>query len=485
MEVVQSKEWHMAAYARDGLPSSDHLKLRTVSLSLAVDSIPENHVAIQSLWISVDPYLRSRMTGVEEDGLNVSQYPINQVIVSYGVGKIIRSKDAKYKEGDLVVCSEMPVAEYSVIPSQAVTTKIDPALGVSPSEYLNVLGIPGLAAWVGIQVIGKPKAGENVFISAAAGGVGMIAGQLAKIKGCRVIGSTGSDDKVRLLKEEFGFDDAFNYKKETDLDAALSKYFPNGIDIYFENVGGRTLEAVLNHVNTYARIPLCGMISQYNKGTKEKLFLGRKRKYIKETKKAKKNPRPTKEQKKKTDFKQPNLPSELIEKVKGLTDEVPKLVMQKYITVTDVSEHHKRLLISKTDMRKVNGCMLLNDQEKRELDQGRDIKVIVIWETKEEVNLSLSKWPKKNSELDESTRNYVLQSDWIEVTNKIDPKEDDVGQLWTFRFGQDKREPGRPASDTGDFQKWVRNDYMVQSWLLNAMEKMIFEGFILQQSALL
>uniref|UniRef100_A0A803LTU5 Alcohol dehydrogenase-like C-terminal domain-containing protein n=1 Tax=Chenopodium quinoa TaxID=63459 RepID=A0A803LTU5_CHEQI len=188
MEVVQSKEWYMAAYARDGLPSSDHLKLRTVSISLAVDSIPENHVAIQILWISVDPYLRSRMTG-----------------------------------------------------------------------------IPGFAAWVGIQVIGKPKAGENVFISAAAGGVGMIAGRLAKIKGCRVIGSTGSDDKVRLLKEEFGFDDAFNYKKETDVDAALSKYFPNGIDIYFENVGGKTLEAVLNHVNTYARIPLCGMISQYNK----------------------------------------------------------------------------------------------------------------------------------------------------------------------------------------------------------------------------
>ncbi|XP_021765580.1 2-alkenal reductase (NADP(+)-dependent)-like [Chenopodium quinoa] len=265
MEVVQSKEWYMAAYARDGVPSSDHLKLRTVSLSLAVDSIPDNHVAIQSLWISIDPYMRSRMTGVEEDGLNVSQYPINQVIVAYGVGKIIRSKDAKYKEGDLVVCPEMPLAEYSVIPSQAVTTKIDPALGVSPLEYLNVLGIPGFAAWVGIQAIGKPKAGENVFISAAAGGVGMIAGQLAELKGCRVIGSTGSDDKVRLLKEEFGFDDAFNYKKETDLDAALSKYFPNGIDIYFENVGGRTLEAVLNHVNTYARIPLCGMISQYNK----------------------------------------------------------------------------------------------------------------------------------------------------------------------------------------------------------------------------
>ncbi|KNA23021.1 hypothetical protein SOVF_028380 [Spinacia oleracea] len=266
VDMVESKEWYMAAYARDGVPSSDHLKCRTFSLSrVAVDSIPDDHIAIQSRWISIDPYLRSRMTGVEEGGLNVTQFPINQVIVSYGIGKIIRSKDEKYKEDDLVVIPEMPVAEYSVVPSKAVFIKIDPAIGVTPLEYLNVLGVPGFAAWIGIQVIGKPKAGENVFISAAAGGVGMIAGQLAKLKGCRVVGSTGSDDKVKLLKEEFGFDEVINYKKEPDLDAALSKYFPNGIDIYFENVGGKTLEAVLNHVNMYARIPLCGMMSQYNK----------------------------------------------------------------------------------------------------------------------------------------------------------------------------------------------------------------------------
>lgn len=263
--MVDSREWYMAAYARDGVPSFDHLKIRTVSLSVAVDSIPENHVSIQVLWISVDPYLRSRMTGVAEDGLNVPQFGIDQVIQSYGVGKIMGSKDNKYKEGDIVVCPAMPVAEFCVIPSSIVVTKIDPDSGIDPVEYLNSLGIPGFAAWIGIEVIGSPKPGENVFISAAAGGVGIAAGQLAKLKGCRVVGSTGTDEKVKLLKEEFGFDDAFNYKKEPDLDAALSKYFPKGIDIYFENVGGKTLEAVLNHVNTYARIPLCGMISQYNK----------------------------------------------------------------------------------------------------------------------------------------------------------------------------------------------------------------------------
>uniref|UniRef100_A0A0D6QZ62 Alcohol dehydrogenase-like C-terminal domain-containing protein n=1 Tax=Araucaria cunninghamii TaxID=56994 RepID=A0A0D6QZ62_ARACU len=127
-----------------------------------------------------------------------------------------------------------------------------------------------MTAWTGLILIGDPKPGEEVFVSAASGGVGLLVGQLAKIKGCRVVGSVGSDHKVQMLKEEFGFDDAFNYKSETDWDAALSKYFPRGIDIYFENVGGRMLEAVLNHINVNARIPVCGMISQYNQNWKQR-----------------------------------------------------------------------------------------------------------------------------------------------------------------------------------------------------------------------
>ncbi|KAK2999609.1 hypothetical protein RJ639_022844 [Escallonia herrerae] len=216
--VVESKEWYLSAYAPQGVPTSDHLKLRTVTLPLTLDSVPDQHVALQLLWISVDPYLRTRMSGLE-DGLYSPQFAINQVIQAFGIGRVIGSKDR----------------------------------------------LAGFAAWVGIVVLGNPKAGANVFVSAAAGGVGMYAGQLAKFKGCRVVGSTGSDEKVKLLKEEFGYDEAFNYHKEADLDAALNKYFPSGIDIYFENVGGSMLEAVLNHVNKGARIPLCGMISQYNK----------------------------------------------------------------------------------------------------------------------------------------------------------------------------------------------------------------------------
>ncbi|KAI5340318.1 PREDICTED: 2-alkenal reductase [Prunus dulcis] len=262
MAVVESREWYLASYAPEGVPTSDHLKLRTVTLSL--DSIPERHVVLETLFISVEPYLRSRVTG-REDGLYTPQFNLNEVLSTFGVGRVIRSKDSDYVEGDIVVSPLTPFAEYGVVPSQLLTRKIDPNDGIPLPEYISLLGVPGFAAWVGIEVIADPKPGSNVFISAAAGAVGMYAGQLAKLRGCRVIGSTGSDEKVRLLKEEFGYDDAFNYHTETDFDAALSNYFPNGIDVYLDNVGGKMLEAVLNHVNKNAKIPLCGMISGYNK----------------------------------------------------------------------------------------------------------------------------------------------------------------------------------------------------------------------------
>lgn len=263
-EVIESREWYLAEYCTQGVPTSDHLKLRTVSLSLADDSIPHNHLVVETLLLSVDPYLRGRITGTSE-GLFISQYQLNEVITVFAVVRVIRSKDGKYSQGDILLNPNAPVAEYSIVPSSQITRKIDTSNGISLSDYLGSLGVPGFAAWVGIEVLGDPKPGSNVFISAASGAVGIIAGQLAKIRGCRVIGSTGSDDKVKLIKEEFGYDDGFNYNKESDFDAALSKYFPDGIDVYFDNVGGKMLEAALNHVNKHARIPLCGMISQYNK----------------------------------------------------------------------------------------------------------------------------------------------------------------------------------------------------------------------------
>jgi NADPH-dependent curcumin reductase CurA len=142
-------------------------------------------------------------------------------------------------------------------------TKIDPSR-VPIQSYLGVMGMPGMTAYVGLLTIGQPKANETVYVSAASGAVGSIVCQIAKIKGCRVVGSAGSDQKVDWLKNKIGVDAAFNYKKAENLTAELASHCPNGIDVYFENVGGKHLEAVISNMNPFGRIPVCGMISQYN-----------------------------------------------------------------------------------------------------------------------------------------------------------------------------------------------------------------------------
>ncbi|CAH2080587.1 unnamed protein product [Thlaspi arvense] len=194
MAVLESREWYMAAYAPEGVPLSDHLKLRTINLPLNSDSIPDQHVAVEVLWISVDPYIRSRMTG-HDGGLYFPQFGLGEVITEFAIGRVVLSKDGNFSEGDIVINPFSPVAEYSVVPT-AVLRKVDPTAGIELPDYLSALGLPGFTAWLGIDVIGEAKPGSNVFISAAAGGVGMFAGQLAKLKGCRVVGSAGSDDKV-------------------------------------------------------------------------------------------------------------------------------------------------------------------------------------------------------------------------------------------------------------------------------------------------
>jgi hypothetical protein len=148
----------------------------------------------------------------------------------------------------------------------AELTKIDPNLA-PVQTYLGTLGMPGLTAYVGLLDIGRPKAGETVFVSAAAGAVGTVVCQIAKLQGCRVVGSAGAPDKVTWLREVAGIDAAFNYKDVGSLTAELGKHCPNGVDVYFENVGGAHLEAALDHMNSFGRIVLCGMISHYNEAT--------------------------------------------------------------------------------------------------------------------------------------------------------------------------------------------------------------------------
>ncbi|KDO80266.1 hypothetical protein CISIN_1g027106mg [Citrus sinensis] len=145
--------------------------------------------------------------------------------------------------------------------------KFDP-MGFPLSYQVGILGFSGLTAYAGLFEIGKPKKGEKVFVSAASGSVGHLVGQYAKLFGCYVVGSAGSKEKVTLLKDKLGFDDAFNYKEETDLKAALKRYFPDGIDIYFDNVGAEMQEAAIANMNTYGRVAVCGVISEYTDGKK-------------------------------------------------------------------------------------------------------------------------------------------------------------------------------------------------------------------------
>ncbi|KAJ3703536.1 hypothetical protein LUZ61_007241 [Rhynchospora tenuis] len=228
----------------------------TVELALPAGSTA---VIVQNLCISIDPWNLTLMAKKDASGLTSA--PLT-VLTGYGVAKVVVSGHNDFKVGDLV-WGITGWEEYSLISDPNSLFKINHT-DLPLSYYTGILGMPGLTAYAGFYEICAPKKGEFVFVSAASGAVGQLVGQFAKLTGCYVVGSAGSDEKVTLLKEKFGFDDAFNYKKEQDLNATLKRCFPEGIDIYFENVGGAMLDAVLLNMRNYGRIATCGMVSQYN-----------------------------------------------------------------------------------------------------------------------------------------------------------------------------------------------------------------------------
>lgn len=215
-------------------------------------------VLLQSLYLSTDPYLRGRMNAGPS---YAPGFELGEPIVSRVVARVLASAHPPFAAGDLV-WGFLPWALRSVAARGEGLQRIDPALG-RPSHFISVLGMPGLTAWVGAIDIGRPMPGDTVFVSSAAGAVGQLAGQFARRAGARVVGSAGSDDKVAYVVERCGFDAAFNYRR-VDPDEALRAHCPQGIDVYFDNVGGATLEAALRHANVGARFPVCGMISTYN-----------------------------------------------------------------------------------------------------------------------------------------------------------------------------------------------------------------------------
>ncbi|KAL2533202.1 NADP-dependent alkenal double bond reductase P1 [Abeliophyllum distichum] len=247
----------------DGTPLDSDFEIKTETLSFSI-GVGTKQVLVQNLYVSIDPYQLNRMKtrSSSQTAISFASAIIpGEAIDTYGVGRVVESEKPDYQKGDLVV-GLLSWGEYTVVKEGSILNKLDP-MGLPLPHHVGTLGFSGLSAYGGFFEVCKPKKGETVFVSAASGSVGSLVGQYAKLFGCYVVGCAGSQKKVDLLKEELGFDDAFNYKEETDLNSALKRYFPDGIDIYFDNVGGEMLEAAVVNMNTFGRVAVCGVISEY------------------------------------------------------------------------------------------------------------------------------------------------------------------------------------------------------------------------------
>lgn len=236
-----------------GAVSEDHFRI----VETALPEPAEGQFLVRNDWLSLDPYMRGRMSDAKSYAKSVD---IGEVMVGGTAGEVIASRHAGFKPGDKVV-GALGWQRFAVSDGSGMT-RIDKP--VAPlSAYLGVLGMPGITAWIGLLDIGQPKAGETVVVSAASGAVGSVVGQLAKIKGCRVVGIAGGAAKCRHVVDDLGFDACVDYKAGS-LAADLKAALPGGVDVYFDNVGGAVLDAVLPNMNAFSRIPLCGLISQYS-----------------------------------------------------------------------------------------------------------------------------------------------------------------------------------------------------------------------------
>jgi len=235
-----------------GLPAADDFEI----VDAPAPPVADGEVLRRTIYLSLDPYMRGRMS---DEASYAASVAIGQPMVGHTVSQVIESRNLAFAAGDFVT-------GYDGWREAAVSTgqdlrKLDPSLPISTA--IGVLGMPGLTAYVGLLDIGQPRAGETVVVSAASGAVGSIVGQIARIKGCRAVGVAGSAEKCAFVVDELGFDGCVNYKSAT-FRADLAAACPRGIDVYFENVGGAVFAAVLTLLNQNARIPLCGLIADYN-----------------------------------------------------------------------------------------------------------------------------------------------------------------------------------------------------------------------------
>ncbi|RNF38931.1 NADP-dependent oxidoreductase [Planococcus salinus] len=252
--MTQTKQQEIHLVNRPtGTPAIEDFKF----VECDVPSPKENEVLVRALYISVDPYMRGRMNDTKS---YIPPFELNKAIVGGVIAEVAVSRSESFKRGDLVL-GNLNWAEYSVA-KETKLRKIDPNLAPL-TAYLSVLGMTGLTAYFGLLDIGKPQEGETVVVSGAAGAVGSAVGQIAKLKGAKVVGIAGTDEKLAYIKNELGFDETVNYKSE-NFKEELKAATPDGVDVYFDNVGGDVSDAVMRLLNNHARIPVCGSISSYN-----------------------------------------------------------------------------------------------------------------------------------------------------------------------------------------------------------------------------
>ncbi len=237
-----------------GLPTIECFKFAEEAMPTA----QEGEILLKTLYVSVDPYLRGRMNDAKS---YVPPFELGKPMQSAIIAEVIDSQNPTFSKGEFVM-GHQDWKQFQTSTGKGIT-KIDPK-AAPLSAYLGILGMTGLTAYLGLTDIGQPQAGETLVVSGAAGAVGSVVGQIGKLLGCKVVGIAGTDEKVTLLKDKFHFDAAINYKTTPSMYKSIQSACPNGVDIYFDNVGGEISDAVLGNINKHARIIVCGAISLYN-----------------------------------------------------------------------------------------------------------------------------------------------------------------------------------------------------------------------------
>jgi NADPH-dependent curcumin reductase CurA len=256
---LTNKQIHLVSRPQ-GEPTTSNFKL----VEAPVPELQDGQVLVRNHYLSLDPYMRGRMN----EGKSYAQpQPLNQVMLGGTVGEVVASKNPAFKPGDKVTGMGGWQEYFVVDASQRGVLRTVDTTHVPLSAYLGAVGMPGVTAWYGLVKIIEPKAGQTIVVSAASGAVGSVVGQLAKVRGCRAVGIAGGQEKCDFVTRELGFDACIDYKQHPDaksLAAALKEAAPDGVDGYFENVGGLCLDAVMQRANAFSRIALCGMIAGYN-----------------------------------------------------------------------------------------------------------------------------------------------------------------------------------------------------------------------------